>query len=295
MATKTDSNNTLVTLLKEPKDWQTLINHGIYRIRGSLRYPPLMLTEKRVQYLGFYLPASFGKHRYSVRHYAKVKNISTAPRHECIPDEILNAKSNDKYYKIDVAEPLALAEPIVSLRGRSHMVLIQTDEQRLFNVKELNFLYKGSHLEEPMFNALIDNNIFPEREYPVHNRDSTAALLDFAIFCEKGNFAIEMDGRQHQASRDAVLSDHRRDNKLKVGKWDVVRYVEEDIAPNTIGKTMQQIGDIVNSLGGLKTEGGLLPANPKTQTKAQLSFFHDEHLDFLALRRRIRDKYENGK
>lgn len=293
MVNKTDENNTLVMLLKEPRDWQTVLNHGIYRIRGSLRYPPSMLTEKRVQYLGFYLPASFGKQKFSVRHYAKVKNISMAPRHKCIPDEMLNAKSNDKYYKIDVEEPLALEEPIVSLRGRSHMVLIQTDEQRLFNAKELNFLYKGSHLEEPMFKALIEHNIFPEREFPVHNRDQTAALLDFAIFCKKGNFAIEMDGRQHQTTREAVLSDHRRDNKLKVGKWDVVRYVEEDIAPNTIEKTMQQIGDIVNSLGGLDTADGLLPANPKTQTQTQLSFFHDDHLDFLALRRRVRDKYEN--
>ncbi len=294
MATKTDNNDTLVTLLKDPKDWQTVLKHGIYRIRGSLRYPPLILKEKRVQYLGFYLPASFGKQKFSVRHYAKVKNISMALRHECVPDEILNVKSNDKYYKIDVDEPMSLAEPIVSIRGRSHMVLIQTDEERLHNAKELNFLYKGSHLEEPMFKALIDHNIFPEREYPVHNRDQTAALLDFAIFCEKGHLAIEMDGKQHQASREAVLNDHRRDNKLKVGKWDVVRYVEEDIAPDTIEKTMQQIGDIINSMGGLKTEGGILPSKPKMQTSAQLSFFHDEHLDFLALRRRIRSKYENG-
>lgn len=295
MANKTYENNTLVTLLKEPKDWQTVLNYGIYRIRGSLRYPPSMLTEKRVQYLGFYLPSSFGKKKFSVRHYAKVKNISLAPRHECIPNEMLNAKSNHNYYKIDVEEPLALAEPIVSLRGRSHMVLIQTDDQRLLNAKELNFLYKGSHLEEPMFKALMDHNIFPEREFPVHNRDQSAALLDFAIFCKKGNFGIEMDGRQHQATREAVLSDHRRDNKLKVEKWDVVRYVDEDIAPNNIGKTMQQIGDIVNSLGGLDTAGGLLPANPKMQTQAQLSFFHDEHLDVLALSCRVRDKYENGK
>lgn len=295
MANKTNDNNTLVALLKDPKDWQTVLNHGIYRIRGSLRYPPLMLKEKRVQYLGFYLPASFGKQKFSVRHYAKVENISMAPRHECIPNEIPNAKSNDKYYKIDVAEPMALAEPIVSFRGRSHMVLIQTDEQRLLNAKEFNFLYKGSHLEEPMFNALIEHNIFPEREYPVHNRDQSAALLDFAIFCKKGNFAIEMDGRQHQATREAVLSDHSRDNKLKVGKWDVVRYVEEDITPKAIGKTMQQIGDIVNSLGGLDTADGLLPANPKMQTPAQLSFFREDHLDFLALRRRVRDKYESGK
>jgi Protein of unknown function (DUF559) len=292
MKNNTYTNDTLVTLLKEPKDWQTVLNYGIYRIRGSLRYPPSLLTEKRVQYLGFYLPAAFGKHKYSVRHYAKVKNIKMATRRECVPNETINAKSNDIYYKIDVDEPMTLAEPVVSLRGRSHMVLIQTDEQRLLTAKEFNFLYKGSHLEEPMFKALIDHNIFPEREFPVHNRDNSAALLDFAIFCKNGHFAIEMDGKQHQATREAVLSDHRRDNKLKVGKWDVVRYVEEDIAPDAISKTMQQIGDIVNGLGGLKTEGGLLPDKPKIPEQQQLSFFHDNHLDFLALRRKIRDKYE---
>jgi hypothetical protein len=295
MAIKTDTNNTLVTLLKEPKDWQTVLNHGIYRIRGSLRHPPPMLTEKRVQYLGFYLPAAFGKQKFSVRHYAQVKNIDMAPRHACIPDETRNAKSNDMYWKIDVAEPVALAEPIVSLRGRSYMVLIQTNEQRLLSAKEFNFLYKGSHLEEPMFKALIDYNIFPEREYPVTNNDKTAYFLDFAIFCKKGKFAIEMDGRQHQATRQSVINDHKRDNKLKHSKWNVMRFFEEDIAPDTIGKTMKEIVDYINEFGGLKTEDGLLPANPKVPNPSQLSFFHDEHLDFLALRRRVRDKYESGK
>jgi hypothetical protein len=295
MKNNTYENDTLVTLLKEPKDWQTVLNYGIYRIRGSLKYPPLILKEKRVQYLGFYLPAAFGKHKFSVRHYAKVKSIKMASRHACIPDETFNAKSNDIYYKIDVDEPMILEEPVVSLRGRSHMVLIQTDEQRLLNAKEFNFLYKGSHLEEPMFKALIDHHIFPEREFPVHNKDNSAALLDFAIFCRDGKFAIEMDGQQHQATREAVLNDHRRDNKLKENKWSVVRYVAEDIAPNAIDKTMQQIGDIVNSLGGLKTEGGLLPAKPKTAAQPQLSFFHNEHLDFLALRRKVMAKYESGK
>jgi hypothetical protein len=292
MANKKETNDTLVALLKDPKDWKTVLNHGIYRIRGTLRYPPLMLQEKRIKYLGFYLPAAFGKHKFSVRHYAKVKNISMAPRHECVPDEVLNDKSNEKYYKIDLEEPMSLAEPILSLRGRSHMVLIQTDEERLHSATELNFLYKGSHLEEPMFKALLDHNIFPEREFPIHHLDKTGVLLDFAIFCKKGNFAIEMDGKQHQATRDAVLNDHRRDNKLTTAKWEVVRYVEEDIAPDAIGKTMQQIGDIVNRYGGLHTEGGILPAKPKQQTSEQLSFFHDDHLDFLALRRRMRDKYE---
>ncbi|MBP6826565.1 MAG: DUF559 domain-containing protein [Saprospiraceae bacterium] len=290
-----DNNNVLVALLKEPHDWQIVCNYGIYRIRGSLRYPPPALTEKRVQILGFYLPSKFGKHKFSIRHYARVRNISMAPRHECVPNEPRNSKSEAIYYKFELEHPERLAEPIVSYRGRSHMVLIPTTEDRFFDAPELNFLYKGSQLEEQMWKALLDKNIFPERQYPVHTRDENAYLLDFAVFCQKGRFAIETDGPQHQATRDAVLYDNRRDNRLSVEKWDVMRYPPEEIAPDKIERTIVQINDKITSLGGLDTFGGLLPNKPTGPSSSQFALFHDAHLDYLALRRRILEKYEKGK
>ena len=281
--------NTLVTLLRSPGDWEILLNHGIYRIRGHLKHPPAMLTEHRVKYLGFYLPAAFGKHKFSVRHYAKVRKISMAPRYECVPDEIKNTKSNNPYYKIDVEAPQALREPIVSFRGRKYMVLIQTTEEKLFNVPELNFLYQGSRLEEKMWKALIEHNIFAEREYAVPVEDG-AYFLDFAVFCNKGNLAIETDGRQHHETRAAVLYDHQRDNRLGNEKWEVYRYSEESLGKKT-GETIQQIIKKIKILDGLDTEKGLLPLNPKTN---QLSLFSEPDLDFWALRKRVLEKYENN-
>lgn len=286
-----DDTNTLVALLKEPSDWQIVQQHGIYRIRGSLRYPPTILTEKRVQLLGFYLPAKFGAHKFSVRHYARVRKISMAPRHECVPGEPRNARSEDLYYKIEVYEPEALAEPIVSLRGRSHMVLIQTSEKRLFEAYEFNFLYKGSKLEELMWHQLLQHNIYAEREYPVRTRGDSSYFLDFAVFCKNGKLAIEMDGDQHQSTRDAVIYDNRRDNNLLIDGWETFRYAKEDIAPDRLKDTLSEIGKAIIGHGGLKTEGGILPNKPLLEPSGQTSLFHDEHLNFLALRKRVKERY----
>jgi len=286
--------NVLVALLKEPHDWQIVCNYGIYRTRGSLRYPPPILTNKRVEIMGFYLPSKFGKHKFSVRHYAKVRRISMAPRHECVPDEPRNNLSDSPYYKIELEPPKQLNEPIVSYRGRSHMVLIPTTEERFFDAKELNFLYQGSRLEEKMWDALLRHNIFPEREYPVHTRDVNSYLLDFAIFCKDGRFAVETDGSQHHTKRDAVLYDNQRDNQLSIEKWEVLRYASEDIAPSKIEHTIGQITDKIDGLGGLDTHGGLFPANPIKSSSSQLALFHEAHLDFLALRRHVLEKYERG-
>ncbi len=292
MASPSDNNTVLVALLKDPKDWHIVLEHGIYRIRGSLRYPPPMLTEKRVKLVAFYLPSKFKAYKFSVRHYAIVKNITMAPRLACLPDEPRNAKSNDLYYKFDLEEPLRLNEPIVSLRGRAHMVLIPTTENLFFNAQEFNFLYHSTKLEEKMWKALLDRNIFPEREYPVHTRDDSAYRLDFAVFCKNGRFGIEVDGPHHEASRKAVVDDKRRDNKLSVEKWDVRRYVPEDLEIGTLPGTLQQIEHKIKSLEGLDTVGGLLPARPKSDISGQLPLFHEAHLDFLELRRRVREKYE---
>lgn len=287
-----NKSNTLVALLKEPHDWQIVNSFGIYRIRGSLRYPPDILKNRCVEYLGFYLPAKFGKHKFSVRHYAKVRKISMAPRYKCVPDEPRNSKSNDDYYKFDLEEPIPLQEPIVSYRGRSHMVLIPTTEERLLDAKELNFLYMGSRLEETMWQSLLEHNIFPEREYPVHTRHSNAYLLDFAVFCKDGRLAIETDGSQHHASRATVLADNRRSNQLSVEKWAVHRYAAEDLAPNKINHTIGEISEKITGLGGLDTHKGLFPAKPIESSPTQLGLFHEAHLDYLALRRRVLEKYE---
>ncbi len=45
-------------------------------------------------------------------------------------------------------------------------------------------------------------------------------------------------------------------------------------------------------MGGMKTYDGLFPAKPLGSISNQLGLFHEAHLDFLALRRRVLEKYE---
>lgn len=284
-----DNNEVLIALLKRPEDWRIIEKYGIYRIRGTLRHPPPIMRENRVRWLGFYLPAAFGQHKFSIRHYAQVKKMNSAHRYECIPDEPRNSKSDDIYYKFEIGEPQRLEEPIVCLRHRSYMVLIPTTEQKFFHPKvpEINFCYNTSRLEEKMWAALLEKNIYPERQYAIKTKGDDYYILDFAIFCEKDSFFIEVDGPHHE-KREAVSYDKWRDNKLSVAGWDGLRFRAEDLEPERISVVMEQIEDKIYKLDGQKSEEGILPKLPP---KPNL-LFPEEHLSFLELRRRIKERWE---
>lgn len=297
----TQSKDTLIVYLKEPKDWHIVEKYGIYRIRHYIKHPPEILKNRNVKYIAFYLPSRFGERKYSIRHYAKVRQVSIAPRYKCCPEEMRNSKSNVKYYKIDIEEPQLLEEPIYHFRAarkklsRREMILFSTNQERLFTAKEFNFLFQGSDLEEKMFKSLLANNIFPEREWPVKINNKTHYRLDFAVFCKDGNFYIEVDGQQH-LEKDHVIADIKRTNNTTVEGWQALRYYRKDLEASKMPETLGQIKKEIKRLNGLDTENGLLPAAPLGETNStQLSMFSQQHLDFLALRKRIKMRFENTK
>jgi|GEM_PF-515322 len=296
--THSDNNTVLIALLRQPIDWERVGTYGIYRVRGNLRHPPAIMKENRVRTLAFYLPAAFGKHKYSIQHFAKVKKMKMAPRYECVPDEPRNNRSNDIYYKFEIEKPQLLKEPIYCLRARRYMVLIPTTEEKFFSAPEINFCYNTSRLEENYWKAMLDQNIYPERQYAVKTKEKTFYILDFAIFCRNGRFAIEVDGPHHEANREAVIYDKRRDNQLSVEDWDGFRFVPEDLKPDRIEKTLTQINDKISTLKGLETAGGILPSSPRLtaqqKSSMQPTLFEDEHLSFLELRRRIKERFDGS-
>jgi very-short-patch-repair endonuclease len=273
-----DKNEVLIALLRRPQDWRIVEKYGIYRVRGTLRHPPPIMEENRVKWLGFYLPAAFGQHKFSIRHYVEVRKMSHARRYECVPDEPRNPKSDDIYYKFDVSEPQLLEEPIVCLRHRKYMVLIPTTEQKFFSPKvpEINFCYNTSRLEEKMWDALLERNIYPERQYAVKTKDDEHCILDFAIFCNKDSFFIEVDGPHHE-EKNVVRGDKWRDNKLSVVGWDGFRYTPKDLEPDRINQVMEQIEDKVQKLDGQESANGILPKLPPNPNL----LFPEEHLSFF--------------
>lgn len=297
MKTK-QQNDTLIVYLKHPNDWKIIEKYGVYRIRGWIKNPPKILENKSVSTIAFYLPSIFGKKKYSIRHYAKVNKISIAPRYECCPDEPRNKRSESKYYKIEVKTPQRLAEPIFHFRAakkrlsRREMILFPTTFEKLSTAKEFNFLFNGSSLEEKMWKALLENGIYPEREWPVKIDRARHYYLDFAIFCQEGYFCIEIDG-QHHLEKEQVMYDNARTNHTNVKGWKTYRFYAKDLTAKTISETINQVTEAVQERYGLDTEGGLFPdAVPSISSSPQLSMFSDAHLDFLDLRKRVKEKFE---
>ena len=291
-------NDTLIVYLKHPSDWKIVQQYGIYRIRSWIKHPPEILANRSVQHIAFYLPSIFGKTKYSIRHYAKVNKISIAPRYQCVPDEPKNSKSNWNYYKFDLETPQELNEPIFHFRAarkklsRREMILFPTNFEKLATVPEFNFLFNGSHLEEQMWQTLLNNGIYPEREWPVKINRTTHYRLDFAIFCRAGHFCIEIDGQQH-LEKDHVRRDVARTNNTNTQDWKTYRFYESDLQTGKITKTIEKIRMEIRNRYGLDTEGGLFPDAVKTtSTTGQLSLFSEKELDFFRLRRMVKKRFE---
>jgi very-short-patch-repair endonuclease len=291
-------NDTLVVYLKHPNDWKIVQQYGIYRIRSWIKHPPEILENRSVEKIAFYLPSIFGKKKYSIRHYADVRKISIAPRHQCCPDEPRNKKSDWDYYKIEIETPQELKEPIFHFRAakkkmsRREMILFPTDFERLETALEFNFLFNNSHLEAQMWKTLLDHNIYPEREWPVKIDKNQHYYLDFAVFCNDGYFCIEVDGKQH-LEKQQVLYDNHRTNNTNLQGWKTFRFYEKDLQPSTIQDTIEKIRTAIKRRHGLDNSGGLFPTAVKNLSKtSQLSLFLDEQIDFLNLRKLVKERFE---
>ena len=172
------------------------------------------------------------------------------------------------------------------------MILFPTNFERLATAPEFNFLFNRSHLEEQMWHALLANKIYPEREWPVKISREKNYYLDFAIFCRDGYFCIEVDGKQH-LGKDHVIADNDRTNHTNLKGWKTFRFYEKDLQQGKINETIEKIRTAIRNRHGLDTEGGLFPDAVKTtSTTGQLSLFSEAHLDFLSLRRIVKERFE---
>ncbi|MCX8014843.1 MAG: hypothetical protein N2748_02375, partial [candidate division WOR-3 bacterium] len=80
------------------KDWKILQEKHWYRI--PLKNAPENISE--IKYIAFYLPKIFGEEKYSVKYYAKVKNIEIVKRIKLLPEEKEDLHANDDYYKLTI-------------------------------------------------------------------------------------------------------------------------------------------------------------------------------------------------
>jgi very-short-patch-repair endonuclease len=263
----------LVAIVNNKRDFAIVQNQCWYRIPVSSankwlkdRWPP--------QWLAFYQTKVFGAEAHSVNYYTRVVQIRKAYRWQLFPNEILNEKSNRRYYQL-VLNPLQkLPKPIRSRRWR-RIVFIPTTWQKFINATEINDLYDESPLEDRLWAEFKRHRILAERQEFVTVKKQNYAL-DFAIYCAKGSIDVETDGDTWHANPEKAAQDNRRDNALEAVGWKVLRFTTHQIREETEAYCIRTVTETINNLDGVD-EGGMVPRRIDLEAAGayQLGLFDD--------------------
>jgi len=214
----------LVGIVPRKKLWDIIKNERWYHI--PVKSAPKNINE--IKYLAFYFPSVFGRDlRFRVIYYSTIENIEIKKRIQLFPDETEHPRRNSEYYQIYLDEIKELPRQIPSMRWR-RIVHIPTTLKRLFLAEEINDLYWTSQLEEKMYRALKQHNIFPERQYVVRI-NKQCYFLDFCIFCKKANIDLECDGERYHNMPEALTRDRMRNNQLTSFGWSVLRFSGREV------------------------------------------------------------------
>jgi very-short-patch-repair endonuclease len=211
----------LVAVLPSLRDFEIVREKGWYRIPVAAaqqwighRWPP--------QWIAFYHSQSFGRDAFSVKYYAKVIGFHEAGRHELFPEELLNEKSDRRYYRVLVLSLQRLPRVIRS-RAERRIVFIRTTIEKLMAAKEINDLYDESPVDDWLWQQLLRNKLRPERQEWVKINGRIYAL-DFTFYCKHGKLDVETDGDWWHCDPARTAEDRLRDADLEAEGWSILRF-----------------------------------------------------------------------
>ena len=260
----------LVAIINSKADFAILQEQSWYRIpvaSAPRRWPP--------QWLAFYQTKIFEEQAHTVNYYGRVRDIEIVRRREMFPNEIPSANSEREYYRIRLDSLEKLERPIRSPRWR-RIVFIPTTWQKFTRAVEINDLYDESPLEDRLWAELKRQKVSAEWQWDLKTSDARY-LLDFAVFCLKGNIDVETDGDTWHASRQRIPRDNQRDNTLQSAGWHVLRFNGKQIRESLAQYCVPKITDMINRLDGL-IDDGLVPRrfyNLPEGSGQQLGLFED--------------------
>lgn len=245
----------LVAIMNKTLDFSILREQLWYRIPISSqvkwlkdKWPP--------KWVAFYQTKKFDQDAFTINYVGKVSSIQEVYRWELFPDEPKDNKSKQKYFKINFHSIERMKRPIISRRWR-RIVFISTTWEKFSTAEEINDLYLESSLEESVWKEFKRWNIPAERqEYIEIGKKSY--FLDFAIYCAKGNIAIEADGDFWHANPDKAKEDNLRDTDLKLSGWEVFHFTSLQIQEQMSDYCLPTVVKKINSLGGVE-EGKTVP------------------------------------
>jgi very-short-patch-repair endonuclease len=248
MKEQSERGQVLVAIMNKKADLGILQEQGWYRIpvaNAPKRWPP--------RWLAFYQTKVFDDEAFAVNYYGLVHHIRIVRRHDLFPNELPNPKSDRQYYQIFLQSLERRPVPIYSRRWR-RIIFIPTTWQKFSQAVEINDLFDESPLEDRLWAELKRLKMAAERQWALPLGE-TWYMLDFALFCAKGQIDVETDGDNWHADRARIPEDNRRDNALQAAGWHVLRFNGRQIRESLSDYCVPPIAETINILGGLADEG----------------------------------------
>ncbi|MCI0381068.1 MAG: endonuclease domain-containing protein, partial [Gemmataceae bacterium] len=177
---------------------------------------------RKIRWVAFYLTKVFGREKWSVRHWAKVRKITKARRVELLPQQERHPRAQNLYYRLELGALQTRPEPILSRRRRL-IVFIPSIWKKFTTALEINDLVHGSPLEDRLWAAFKQVEIEAERQWWEFDR-KTRYCLDFALFCPERNIDVECDGDTWHIKPEAAAHDNARNNFMEQRGWHVLRF-----------------------------------------------------------------------
>ena len=126
-----------------------------------------------------------------MRHYAPVEGYRIVTRADLLPDEALDPRAEDKYYRLDIGTLQELPHPIPSRKLR-RITFVSTTLSRLLAAEDVHDLWERDRLEDRLWAAFREATLAAEGRYQVgeerdsyeidctgpHRHDSPAVFLD---------------------------------------------------------------------------------------------------------------------
>jgi len=215
----------LVGVLKNKGDLRILLEEKWYRT------PLAFLPKRKFTHIAFYQPAQAGK---CIEYYARVAKREVKKRIELLPSEPAHPRADDDYVKCSFRKIEKLARPIRNVIPR-RVSFGFTDLKTLRSAKDILELYGVPATEQIIENELSRLLIpFASQMYVIPAKarirsDPKRYRLDLAIFCRRGNVAIECDNRKAHSGKAQQEKDREKDAALEKLGWRVVRLTESDI------------------------------------------------------------------
>jgi very-short-patch-repair endonuclease len=202
--------------------------------------------------MAFYQGKVFGEaEAYKIRYFGEVDHIDVLPRKELFPNDDENLHKAEKlYYRAAIRDLRSRYRPILSYRPR-RLVFLPTTRRKFEDAEQINDLFDGSPLEDRLWQILKQNGIFAERQWKIIV-DAHNYYLDFAIFCRRGNLAIETDGyTYHYDDRNQIDYDTIRRNEIELDGWRSLHFTSHQVNDD-LAQYFPQIERAIEQLGGVE-------------------------------------------